>query len=98
MVFTPLISPAVTPLDTQFRMPDYAVPGEYFSPLSSPALQAQIHTSQRSVYGAGRGPDSSETTSPIDATFEKGSTKNTPITSISKRAKRNSFHNTNKLS
>ena len=70
MVFTPLVSPAVTPLDTQFRYPDYPVPGEYFSPLTSPALEAQNHAAQRSVYGAVRGSDTSNTTSPIDMNLD----------------------------
>ncbi|ESZ98240.1 hypothetical protein SBOR_1336 [Sclerotinia borealis F-4128] len=41
MAFTPLVSPAVTPLETHFNIPDYTVSGAYFSPLSSPALHAQ---------------------------------------------------------
>lgn len=41
MAFTPLVSPAVTPLDAHFNIPEYTVPGAYFSPLSSPALHAQ---------------------------------------------------------
>ncbi|RFU28769.1 hypothetical protein B7463_g7564, partial [Scytalidium lignicola] len=41
LAFTPLVSPAVTPLDSQFNIPEYTVPGAYFSPLSSPALHAQ---------------------------------------------------------
>src|SRR4051794_26070488 len=41
MAFTPLVSPAVTPLDPHFNIPEYTVPGAYFSPLSSPALHAQ---------------------------------------------------------
>ncbi|KAF3309081.1 hypothetical protein TWF173_011447 [Orbilia oligospora] len=41
MVFTPLGTPAVTPLDTSFRVPEYSVSGAYFSPLTSPALDAQ---------------------------------------------------------
>ncbi|KAK7941240.1 helix-loop-helix DNA-binding domain-containing protein [Apiospora aurea] len=42
MAFTPLVSPAVTPLDTQFSVEtQYTVPGAYFSPLTSPALHAQ---------------------------------------------------------
>ncbi|KAK6355253.1 hypothetical protein TWF696_004368 [Orbilia brochopaga] len=45
MDFTPLVSPAVTPLvtplDTSFRVPEYSVSGTYFSPLTSPALDAQ---------------------------------------------------------
>lgn len=41
MAFTPLVSPAVTPLEAHFTIPEYTVPGAYFSPLSSPALHAQ---------------------------------------------------------
>ena len=70
MVFTPLVSPAVTPLDTQFQYPDYPVPGEYFSPLTSPALEAQNHAAQRSIYGAVRGSDTSDTTSPVDMNID----------------------------
>ncbi|KAF2838012.1 hypothetical protein M501DRAFT_936713 [Patellaria atrata CBS 101060] len=45
MAFTPLVSPAVTPHEAQFRIaPEYTtVPGAYFSPLTSPALEAQNH-------------------------------------------------------
>ncbi|KAL9107598.1 MAG: hypothetical protein Q9227_007501 [Pyrenula ochraceoflavens] len=39
--FTPLVSPAVTPLDLSFGVPEFTVPGEYFSPLTSPAIEAQ---------------------------------------------------------
>ncbi|KAK0633533.1 helix-loop-helix DNA-binding domain-containing protein [Immersiella caudata] len=42
MAFTPLVSPAVTPLETQFSIDtQFTVPGAYFSPLTSPALHAQ---------------------------------------------------------
>ncbi|KAF3045602.1 hypothetical protein E8E12_010476 [Didymella heteroderae] len=41
--FTPLVSPAVTPHDARFQIPDFTVPGAYFSPLTSPALNAQAH-------------------------------------------------------
>lgn len=68
--FTPLVSPAVTPHDAQFRYSDYALPGEYFSPLTSPALEAQNHASQRSVYGPIPGSDTSDTTSPIDMNID----------------------------
>lgn len=40
-LYTPLVSPAMTPLENQFRVPEYTVPGEYFTPLTSPALEAQ---------------------------------------------------------
>ena len=72
MTFTPLVSPAVTPLDTQFRMPEFTIPGEYFSPLTSPALEAQNHAAHRSVYGAVRSADASEMTSPTDMTADLG--------------------------
>ncbi|KAL8673823.1 MAG: hypothetical protein Q9168_001788, partial [Polycauliona sp. 1 TL-2023] len=49
---------------------DYSVPSEFFSPLTSPALEAQNHSSQRSVYGAVRGSDTSDTTSPIDMNID----------------------------
>lgn len=70
MIFTPLVSPAVTPLDTQFQYPDYAAPTDAFSPLTSPALRAQNQAAQHSVYGAVRGSDTSDTTSPIDPSLE----------------------------
>ncbi|KAH8176115.1 helix-loop-helix DNA-binding domain-containing protein [Sarocladium implicatum] len=42
MAFTPLVSPAVTPLDPHFNIDGgFTVPGAYFSPLTSPALRAQ---------------------------------------------------------
>jgi hypothetical protein len=63
MAFTPLVSPAVTPLDTQFHIPEYTIPGAYFSPLSSPALHAQ--NSQRLMQEA-RHNEGSATTSPVD--------------------------------
>jgi hypothetical protein len=66
MVFTPLVSPAVTPLDTQFQIPEYAVPGEYFSPLTSPAMPAQVQ--QRSVYSS-----TSEGASPSDMEIDGSS-------------------------
>ncbi|KAL2810225.1 helix-loop-helix DNA-binding domain-containing protein [Aspergillus granulosus] len=39
-LYTPLVSPAMTPLESHFR-PEYTIPGEYFSPLTSPAIEAQ---------------------------------------------------------
>ncbi|KAI5299879.1 alpha-1,6-mannosyltransferase [Ascosphaera pollenicola] len=39
--FTPLISPDMTPLEHQFRMmPEYSLPSQYFTPLTSPAIEA----------------------------------------------------------
>ena len=70
MNFTPLVSPAVTPLDTQLRYPDYATSSESFSPLTSPALRAQNQAAHNSVYGAVRGSDASDPTSPVDLNVE----------------------------
>lgn len=70
MTFTPLVSPAVTPLDAHFQYPEFAVPGEYFSPLTSPALEAQNNASQPSTYGALPRSDTSDTTSPIDMNID----------------------------
>jgi len=41
--FTPLVSPAQTPLDNPWGMPDYVLADDFFSPLTSPAIEAQQH-------------------------------------------------------
>ncbi|CAG8907299.1 unnamed protein product [Penicillium egyptiacum] len=51
-LYTPLISPAMTPLENQFRLPEYTIPGEYFTPLTSPALEAQNAESSSYQYRA----------------------------------------------
>ncbi|KAF1995827.1 hypothetical protein P154DRAFT_333683 [Amniculicola lignicola CBS 123094] len=71
--FTPLVSPAVTPHDARFQVPDFTVPGAYFSPLTSPALQAMNsqghHHSQAHVhYNTTSG--SSAGASPIDVDMD----------------------------
>ena len=66
MIFTPLVSPAVTPHDAQIRYPDFPMPGEQFSPLTSPAIEAQNQATQASIQAAMRSSDTSDTTSPID--------------------------------
>ena len=68
MAFTPLVSPAVTPLEAHFTIPEYTVPGAYFSPLSSPALHAQ--TEQSAVYDQRL---SGTTNSPVDTNLESHS-------------------------
>ena len=67
MAFTPLVSPAVTPLDTHVQFPDYVAPSEPFSPLTSPALHVRTNVVQPASYAPVRGSDTSDTTSPIDA-------------------------------
>ncbi|KAJ5495588.1 hypothetical protein N7539_000704 [Penicillium diatomitis] len=49
-LYTPLVSPAMTPLESQFRLPEYTIPGEYFTPLTSPALEAQHSHSSTSSF------------------------------------------------
>lgn len=66
MAFTPLVSPAVTPLEAHFSIPEYTVPGAYFSPLSSPALHAQ--NEHQNPYDPRQ--HSGNTNSPIDANLD----------------------------
>ncbi|KAI4152322.1 MAG: hypothetical protein L6R39_001847 [Caloplaca ligustica] len=84
--FTPLVSPAVTPHDAQLRYHEHMVPNEDFSPLISPALKAQNNASQRSVYGALRGSDTSDTTSPIDVNIDPS--LQTPAPSAARKGRR----------
>ena len=90
MNFTPLVSPAVTPLDTQFQQPEYAGPNDCFSPLTSPALRAQNHGASHSVYGAVRGSDTSDTTSPIDPQLEYSAPTSGQTSTALRKSKRKS--------
>ena len=61
MNFTPLGTPAVTPHDAQFNpAAQFAVPGEYFSPLVSPALEGQQQRGQQTSAST------ASTASPVD--------------------------------
>jgi len=62
--FTPLVSPAVTPHDSRFHLPqEFNVqPGAYFSPLTSPALEGQI----QSYHNNNTSASSVATSSPVD--------------------------------
>ncbi|EPE07860.1 phosphorus acquisition-controlling protein [Ophiostoma piceae UAMH 11346] len=80
MSFTPLVSPAVTPLETQFSIDtQFTVPGAYFSPLTSPALHAQTDTS--AVFD----PRLASSASPLDMDLEMppAATVTTPTTPTS---------------
>jgi hypothetical protein len=70
LAFTPLVSPAVTPLEAHFNIPEYTIPGAYFSPLSSPALHAQ--NEHRSIYDTRRS-NTSAAASPNDANVDSNS-------------------------
>ncbi|TAQ83231.1 hypothetical protein B7494_g8445 [Chlorociboria aeruginascens] len=82
MAFTPLVSPAVTPLDAHFNIPEYTVPGAYFSPLSSPALHAQNESS--SVYDQLH---SGTTDSPNDGSHESHSAPSSSL-NLARRSSR----------
>ncbi|KAK7723114.1 hypothetical protein SLS57_004671 [Botryosphaeria dothidea] len=66
--FTPLGTPAVTPHESSFQVqPEFTVPGAYFSPLTSPALDAQNNRgAQQAYFSQTHTADTSMTTSPID--------------------------------
>ncbi|MCJ1283708.1 hypothetical protein MMC26_003039 [Xylographa opegraphella] len=89
MVFTPLVSPAVTPVDTQFRVQEYTMLGEYFSPLTSPALEAQNRPVQRSVYGEIRS-DTSDTTSPVEMDIDQSTSMLLTNSAALRKSKRKS--------
>jgi hypothetical protein len=65
MAFTPLGTPAVTPHETQFILPEYAVPDPYLSPFSSSQLEVQ-NTGQRLVYTSAPSSSTGVMTSPIN--------------------------------
>jgi len=96
MVFTPLISPAVTPLDTQFRIPEYTLPAEYFSPLTSPALEAQNAAARRSVYGAARYSDTSVGNSPVDMSLDLATSVSLPSMTPLRKTRRKAPANTSR--
>lgn len=74
MSFTPLVSPAVTPLETHFPIDaQFTVPGAYFSPLTSPALHAQNDTI--AAFESMRG--QANTSSPRDNMDMEGTTTTT---------------------
>ncbi|KAJ9615409.1 hypothetical protein H2200_001484 [Cladophialophora chaetospira] len=62
--FTPLVSPAQTPLDNGFSMTDYGLADDFFSPLTSPAIEAQ-----------GAFSSTGTTASPVDLNEQPASTK-----------------------
>lgn len=85
MAFTPLVSPAVTPLDPHFNMDSaFSVPNSYFSPLTSPALHAQP---DGSVYDH----STNSNNSPIDMDLETppATQPAPPSHDLAKKARRN---------
>ncbi|KAL4788431.1 helix-loop-helix DNA-binding domain-containing protein [Aspergillus varians] len=77
-LYTPLVSPAMTPLESQFRQPEYTIPGEYFSPLSSPAIEAQNTNSNGFPIHSGSLAEVNFVHSPIDNGFHLSSAPSSP--------------------
>ncbi|KAI1172502.1 helix-loop-helix DNA-binding domain-containing protein [Nemania sp. FL0916] len=90
-IFTPLVSPAVTPLDAHFPIDNqFMVHGNYFSPITSPALYAQqdptlfydprhsAHTSHTTNSPAAMDVESPSSTTPADNLPPKETRKSNP--------------------
>lgn len=82
MTFTPLVSPAVTPIDPNLRFPEQTVHAEYFSPLTSPAIEAQnSHNTRKRTHPHSSKRPNGSITSPTDPPPETqtlpSSTRNT---------------------
>ncbi|KAL2817235.1 helix-loop-helix DNA-binding domain-containing protein [Aspergillus cavernicola] len=77
-LYTPLVSPAMTPLESQFRQPEYTIPGEYFSPLTSPAIEAQNANSNGYPIHSGPMTDVNFLHSPVDHGFPASSAPSSP--------------------
>ncbi|KKA26485.1 hypothetical protein TD95_004231 [Thielaviopsis punctulata] len=81
MDFTPLVSPAVTPLDPQFSVDiAFSVTGNYFSPLTSPALHAQNDNSILSELRH----NSTSSNSPVDPNEEWPNQAEPPVKKVRK--------------
>ncbi|ETS87607.1 hypothetical protein PFICI_01435 [Pestalotiopsis fici W106-1] len=95
MAFTPLVSPAVTPLDAHFPVEtQFTVPGAYFSPLTSPALHAQNEA--HIAFGPSQG-STNTTNSPQEMDLENsGSAPSLPDSS--KKPRRSNVSKTRKAS
>jgi hypothetical protein len=70
MIFTPLVSPAVTPIDPNLRFSESTIPGEQFSPLTSPAIEAQNMHWRRRARPHITAPTRASIPSPIDQVAE----------------------------
>ncbi|KAF9879059.1 helix-loop-helix DNA-binding domain-containing protein [Colletotrichum karsti] len=87
MAFTPLVSPAVTPLDPHFQMEagGFGVPSTYFSPLTSPALHAQ---SDQGGLLYDRRSSLSAHNSPAEMEVETNTANVQPVLDLAKKARK----------
>ncbi|KNG82160.1 putative HLH transcription factor (PalcA) [Aspergillus nomiae NRRL 13137] len=90
-LYTPLVSPAMTPLETQFRLPEYTIPGEYFTPLTSPALEAQNANSTSYPFHSGHVSDMGFVNSPIDNSIPVSSAKKQQSPSVRPQTRKKSL-------
>lgn len=85
MAFTPLVSPACTPLDPIFKMDNtFNVPSAFFSPLTSPALLAQNDPSPIYDYAS-----QSHSNSPVEMDTETSRSFTSAPTEMAKRTRKN---------
>ncbi|PYI30850.1 HLH transcription factor [Aspergillus indologenus CBS 114.80] len=77
-LYTPLVSPAMTPLEAQFRLPEYTIPGEYFTPLTSPALEAQHTNSSSYPFHSSQVSELGFVPSPVDNPLTMASNQSSP--------------------
>src|SRR4051794_1130988 len=70
----------MTPLEQQFRMSDYTIPGEYFTPITSPALEASNANGDGFMFNQTTQAEARFTSSPIDMShhFPTASTPSSP--------------------
>ncbi|KAL2863476.1 phosphate-sensing transcription factor PHO4 [Aspergillus lucknowensis] len=85
-LYTPLVSPAMTPLESHFRQPEYTIPGEYFSPLTSPAIEAQNSNSNGFPIHSGPMTEMNFVHSPVENGFPASSAPSSP--GLSRKQKR----------
>ncbi|OTA69231.1 hypothetical protein K449DRAFT_406627 [Hypoxylon sp. EC38] len=92
MAFTPLVSPAVTPLEPHFPVdPAFSHSGPYFSPLTSPALHAQ----NESASAFDHGHSGHTTNSPVEMDIEPSPATNTAV-NLSKKVRKSNANKTRK--
>ncbi|PYH98366.1 hypothetical protein BO71DRAFT_58173 [Aspergillus ellipticus CBS 707.79] len=77
-LYTPLVSPSMTPLESQFRFPEYTIPGEYFTPLTSPALEAHNSNPTGYPFHSGQISEMGFMHSPADNTLPMSSAPSSP--------------------
>ncbi|KAJ8131759.1 hypothetical protein O1611_g1862 [Lasiodiplodia mahajangana] len=89
MAFTPLVSPAVTPLDAHFPVEhQFMVPSGYFSPITSPALYAQPDPTL--FYDPRHSGHTSQTTNSPAAMEVESPSASTAVDNSSKEPRKNS--------